>query len=117
MDVEVVEHEEDSASAGRGEGGADGRAPARPSGGDGRAVRFPYLPTVSRLARRYLAMPATSASVERLFSVAGQVVTAKRARLDPTTVTLLVFLHEAIPRGVEREAYDIIEAALAIEDD
>ena len=97
----AVEHE-DSASAGRGEGGADGRAHARPSGGDGRAVRFPYLPTVSRLARRYLAMPATSASVERLFSVAGQVVTAKRARLDPTTVTLLVFLHEAIPGGVER---------------
>ena len=62
-------------------------------------------------------MPATSASVERLFSVSGQVVTAKRARLDPTTVTLLVFLHEAIPRGVETEAYNIIEAALTIEDD
>ena len=62
-------------------------------------------------------MPATSASVERLFSVAGQVVTAKRARLDPTTVTLVVFLHEAIPRGVEREAYEIIEAALTIDED
>ena len=42
------------------------------------AVRFPYL---SRLARRYLAMSATSASVERLFSVSGQVVTSKRASL------------------------------------
>ena len=78
------------------------------------AVRFPYL---SRLARRYLAMPATSASVERLFSVAGQVVSAKRARLDPSTVTLLVFLHEAIPGGIEREAYEIIDAAIEIADD
>ncbi len=60
-------------------------------------------------------MPATRASVERLFSVAGQVVTAKRARLDPSTVTLLVFLHEAIPGGIQRESYEIIDAALAIQ--
>jgi len=52
-----------------------------------------------------------------LFSVAGQVVTAKRVRLDPSTVTLLVFLHEAIPGGIEREAYEIIETALEIEHD
>ncbi len=59
-------------------------------------------------------MPATSASVERLLSVSGQVVTAKRARLDPSTVTLLVFLHEAIPGGIEREAYEIIEGAMCV---
>jgi hypothetical protein len=44
-----------------------------------------------------------SPSVERLFSVAGQVVTAKRNRLHPSSVTLLVFLHEAIPGVIERE--------------
>ena len=46
------------------------------------------------------------------FSVAGQIVTAKRARLHPDTVTLLVFLHEAIPGGIEREAADIIQESL-----
>ena len=92
-----MEDEGDSATAGRGEGGADAPAAhARPSDP---------------------AAASTSASVERLFSVAGHVVTAKRASLNPTTVTLLVFLHEAIPRGVEREAYEIIEAALTIDDD
>ena len=76
------------------------------------AARFPYL---SQLARRYLAMSATSASVERLFSVAGQVITAKRANLHPSTVTLLVFLHEAIPGGIEREARAIIEDSILVE--
>ena len=78
------------------------------------AAQFPYL---SQLARRYLAMPATSASVERLFSVAGQVVTAKRASLDPETVTLLVFLHEAIPGGIQREAFAMIDATIDLDDD
>ena len=44
---------------------------------------------------------------------AGQIVTAKRARLHPDTVTLLVFLHEAIPGGIEREAAAIIQESLS----
>ena len=64
---------------------------------------------------RYLAMPATSASVERLFSVAGQVVTAKRNSLHPSSVTLLVFLHEAIPGVIEREARAIIQDKIRVE--
>ena len=76
------------------------------------AAQFPYL---SQVARRYLAMTATSASVERLFSVAGQVVTAKRNRLHPSSVTLLVFLHEAIPGVIEREARAIIQDKMLVE--
>ena len=57
-------------------------------------------------------MPATSASGERLFSVAGQIVTAKRASLHPDTVTLLVFLREAVPGNIERQASAIIQESL-----
>ena len=54
----------------------------------------------------------------RLFSVAGQVVTNKRNSLHPSTVTLLVFLHEAIlddPGVIEREALVIIQDKILVE--
>jgi shikimate kinase len=47
------------------------------------------------LARRILCIPATSAPSERVFSVAGQVVTAKRNRLHCASVALLVWLRAA----------------------
>ena len=78
------------------------------------AALFPYL-SQPEVDRRYLAMSATSALVERLFSVTGQVVTPKRNSLHPSSVTLLVFLHEAIPGVIEREETAIIQDKILVE--
>ena len=55
-----------------------------------RVVDYPIL---SALARQELAIPATSASSERLFSVAGQIVTKKRNRFSGEIVEFFVWLH------------------------
>ena len=55
-----------------------------------------HFPTLSRLACRFLSISTTSCPVERLFSVAGQVDTVRRSSVSPDTMTLLVFLHEAL---------------------
>uniref|UniRef100_A0A1A8HG22 HAT C-terminal dimerisation domain-containing protein n=1 Tax=Nothobranchius korthausae TaxID=1143690 RepID=A0A1A8HG22_9TELE len=46
-------------------------------------VTFPLL---ARLSKRYLCIPGTSVSAERVFSTAGDVVTAKRSTLKPQHV-------------------------------
>jgi hypothetical protein len=56
-------------------------------------VRAEKFPTLWRLAMLYFAIPATSAGSERAFSVAGNIVTAKRCRLSTDTVEDLHFLH------------------------
>lgn len=49
-------------------------------------------PNLAALARKFLAFPATSVPSERLFSDAGNILTKKRNRLDPTTVHDILFL-------------------------
>jgi hypothetical protein len=49
-----------------------------------------HFPTLDRLVCRFLTISVTSFPVERLFSVAGQVDTVRRASLSPDTMTLLV---------------------------
>jgi len=56
---------------------------------------FPWLGV---LARRILAIPATSAAPERLFSTAGNVMTKKRSRLTCDNMEELVHLHDLWPQ-------------------
>ncbi|XP_070386227.1 zinc finger BED domain-containing protein 4-like [Dermacentor albipictus] len=50
-------------------------------------------PSLSKLARLYLSVPATQVSCERLFSSTGNVVTTRREHLLPDHVEQLVFIH------------------------
>ena len=55
----------------------------------GNAAKFPHIATVARV---YLGIPATSVPSERVFSTAGDVVTAQRSRLSGEHVDQLIFL-------------------------
>jgi len=50
-------------------------------------------PTLSKLARGLLGIPATSTSSERAFSLAGRTLEERRTQLSPHTVDGLLFLH------------------------
>jgi hypothetical protein len=55
-------------------------------------------PWLGSLARKVLAIPATSAAPERLFSTAGNTMTKKRCRLTCANLEELVYLHETWPK-------------------
>jgi hypothetical protein len=52
-------------------------------------TRFPAL---SNLARKYLSIQASSAAVERMFSIAGHIHSLRRRRLGSVFFSDLVFL-------------------------
>ncbi|XP_060767673.1 E3 SUMO-protein ligase ZBED1-like [Neoarius graeffei] len=53
--------------------------------------KFPHL---SKHAQKYLCVPGTSVSSERVFSTAGDIVNASRSRLCPENVDMLNFLQK-----------------------
>lgn len=55
--------------------------------------RANQYPALSYLAKRHLAVVATSVPSERVFSTAGQVVSARRSRLTPHNVKKIMFMH------------------------
>ena len=52
------------------------------------------FPAISKIAQRLLCIPATSTPAERLFSTAGNIISSKRANLDPHNASMLCFLAE-----------------------
>ena len=56
------------------------------------------LPLLSYLAKDYLSIPATSVSSERVFSSAGNIVTAQRSLLHPDHVDQLIFLKKNLKK-------------------
>ncbi len=72
-------------------------APTSPTPGPSRKRSADdVLPLLGDIARKYLCVPASSASSERLFSASGNVVTKLRSSLDPQNLELLVYLHENV---------------------
>ena len=52
------------------------------------------LPNLAQLAKELLAVPATSVPSERVFSKAGELISAKRSRLGKETVDRILFLNK-----------------------
>ena len=69
------------------------------------------VPWIALLGRKVLAVPATSAAPERMFSAAGNIMTKKRARLSCDHLEELMYLHEVWPKV--REWTAIKKARLA----
>lgn len=61
------------------------------------------FPRLQKLAKKVLAIPATSAIVERLFSHAGFIINIRRTNLATKTVDAHVFLHKHYSKDRKRK--------------
>ena len=66
-------------------------------------IRFP---TLAKVARIYLAIPATSAPSERIFSKAKLVIDDLRSRLDPADASMMIFMKPNLKDHEKRMAKD-----------
>ena len=55
-------------------------------------------PELAKLAKKYLCIQPSSCSAERVFSTCGNTVTAKRTRLNPKNVKMVVYCKENLPK-------------------
>ncbi|XP_069105881.1 E3 SUMO-protein ligase ZBED1-like [Argopecten irradians] len=53
-----------------------------------------FYPRVAKVAKKFLAIPASSVPSERVFSLAGNIVRKKRSQLSPENVDKMIFLHK-----------------------
>ena len=53
-----------------------------------------YFPNMSTVAKKYLCIPATSVPSERVFSKAGEIVSARRSRIKSKNVDMILFLNK-----------------------
>ncbi|KAE8239132.1 hypothetical protein A4X13_0g8240 [Tilletia indica] len=60
------------------------------------------FPQLSKLARIVLSVPGSTAAVERVFSHAGWIASARRARLNGTTMGMLVTSYAWMQQGIDR---------------
>lgn len=58
------------------------------------------FPTLQKIARWLLAIPASEASDERVFSDAGYVMKPRTTSLNPGTLSEMVFVHQNANLGV-----------------
>ena len=57
----------------------------------------PVRMAFSDTAKKYLTPTASTVSVERLFSTAGDIITTERNRLLPENAKMILFIREALP--------------------